>query len=132
MQTIKEGSEGNHWFPPMDKRLDYHTSLTSHDSGFVGSGSTPYIKTLQYYTSLQSSDIAFDNLKKINNKLDDKNVIALAYLANNPYLTADERDKYSNKLKEMAMKEYQIFSTYINDIIHRNENSSADITERND
>lgn len=129
-------------------KLNYHTSIENKKGGVLGEPWFP-----KYHTSLQSSDIAFDNLKKINNKLDDNNVIALAYLANNPYLTADERDKYSNKLKDMAMKEYHQFRlevgkverlcdggagggdfspSYINDIIHRNENSSADITERND
>ena len=84
---------------------------------------------LTYHTSLQSKEIALDNLKKFNNKLHEDNILTLAYLANNPYLNDEEREKYSNKLKEMAMKEYQIISTYVNDIICRNENSSVNVTE---
>ena len=108
----------------MDSRLMYHTSIDSKVTPLA----LP-LKKINYYTSLQSTDIALDNLKKLNNKLDDTNIITLAYLANNPYLNDEEREKYSNKLKEIAMNEYHIISTYINDIIYRNKDSSSNITE---
>jgi CTP:phosphocholine cytidylyltransferase-like protein len=107
----------------MDSRLLYHTSMTQTQT------QKQIPNTIQYYTSLQSTDIALNNLKKINNKLDDTNIITLAYLANNPYLNDEEREKYSNKLKEMAMNEYHIISTYVNDFIYRNKDCSSNITE---
>lgn len=123
----------------MDARLNYYTSITDKQP------STFPIEKIKYHTSLQGSDIAFENLKKMNNKLDETNVITLAYLAMNPYLTDDERAKYSNHLKELAMKEYlqmqlrlrsfggvrggDISPSYINDIVCRNKDSSTDLTE---
>ena len=109
----------------MDSRLIYHTSL--HDTSALA----PPLKKVEYHTSLQSTDIALENLKKVNNKLEDNNIVTLAYLANNSCLNNEDREKYSNKLKELAMKEYHIISTYVNDIIRRNEDSSTNESERN-
>jgi hypothetical protein len=104
----------------MDSRLLYHTSMTL----------SPQIpNTIQYYTSLQSTDIALNNLTKINNRLDENNIITLAYLANNPYLNDEDREKFEKKLKIKVMKENEIYSKCINDIIHRNKDSSSNITE---
>jgi hypothetical protein len=91
----------------------------------------PLFKKVEYYTSLQGTDIAINNLKKINNKLDEDNIITLAFLANNSCINEEERKKYNKQLKEKAMIEYNNISTYINDNIYRNEDSSINITECN-
>jgi len=116
----------------MDNRLIYHTSLqVTHQIP----------DTLKYYTSLQGTDIAINNLKKLNNKLDEDNIITLAFLANNSCINEEERKKYNKQLKEKAMIEFHLyerciqnlFSPFIkeNDNIYRNEDSSINITECN-
>jgi hypothetical protein len=96
---------------------------------------------VEYHTSLQGTDIAISNLKKFNDKLDENNIIALAFLANNPAISEEEREKYNKQLKEKAMIEFHLyerciqnlFSPFIkeNDNIYRNEDSSINITECN-
>lgn len=86
-------------------------------------------KTLQYYTSLKSPEITLDNLKKFNNNLDENNFITLAFLGNNNYVSEEDREKYNKLLKESALKEYEIYSKYINEFIRRNENSSTNKSE---
>jgi hypothetical protein len=116
----------------MDERLIYHTSLERRGHrGTIGS-LKPKVALLKYHTSLQSTDIAISNLKKFNNKLDENNIVALAFLANNPAISEEEREKYNRQLKEKAMIEYNNISTYINDHVYRNENSSINITECDD
>lgn len=95
------------------------------------------MEKVEYYTSLNGTNIALQNLKKINNKLDENNVVTLAFLANNPYLDNEDREKYSNKLKEIALKEYEIYSNFLKSInikdneLCRNENSSTNESECN-
>jgi hypothetical protein len=101
----------------------------------------PLFKKVEYHTSLQGTDIAISNLKKFNDKLDENNIIALAFLANNPAISEEEREKYNKQLKEKAMIEFHLyerciqnlFSPFIkeNDNIYRNEDSSINITECN-
>ena len=108
----------------MDSRLMYHTSIDSKVTPLA----LP-LKKVNYYTSLQSTDIALDNLKKLNNKLDDTNIITLAYLANNPYLNDQERENFKKQLQIKAMIEYEKISIYVNDIIRRNQDCSSNVTE---
>jgi hypothetical protein len=113
----------------MDSRLMYHTSINNTTESKGGVVGEPWFPS--YHTSLQSTEIALENLKKINNKLDDNNIITLAYLANNPYLNDEDRAKFEKELKIKAMKEYEKISTYVNDFIRRNENSSINESECN-
>ena len=109
----------------MDSRLMYHTSI---DSKVITPLALPFSK-VDYHTSLQSTEIALENLKKLNNKLDDNNIITLAYLANNPYLNDEDRAKFEKELKIKAMIEYEKISIYVNDIIRRNQDCSSNVTE---
>jgi hypothetical protein len=72
-----------------------------------------------------------ENLKKLNAKLDENNIVSLAYMATNPYIPDEDREKYEKQMKEKAQSEYEMYSKYINDIIHRNQDSGSDITECN-
>lgn len=104
----------------MDERLIYHTNLkVTHQIP----------DTLKYHTSLQGTDIAINNLKKLNNKLNENNIITLAFLSNNSYINEEDRIKYNKQLKDVATIEYQRMSAYINDNIYRNQDSSINITE---
>jgi len=112
----------------MDNRLNYHTTLNTKPS-------TPdvskIIDKLNYHTSLQGSSIAMENLNKLNPNLDKNNIIALAYLATNPYIPEEDREEYDKKMKEKAQSEYTMYSKYINDLIRRNENCSSNESECN-
>jgi hypothetical protein len=108
-------------------RLSYYTSMTQTQSPSALPPCIP--KSIQYYTSLQSTDIALNNLKKLNNRLDENNIITLAYLVNNPNINNEDREKYSKQLKEKSINEYHLISSYVNDIICRNKDSSSNITE---
>lgn len=109
----------------MNDRLSYYTSI---DSKVITSLVLPFSK-VDYYTSLQSTDIAINNLKKLNNRLDENNIVTLAYLANNPHINNEDREKYEKQLKNKVMKENEIYSKYINDIIRRDEDSSTNQSE---
>ena len=105
----------------MNDRLLYHTSMTL----------PPQIpKSIQYHRALQSTDIALNNLKKINGRLDENNILTLAFLANNPHINNEDREKYEKQLKEKNINEYEIYSKYINEL-RRDENSSANESECN-
>jgi ferritin len=62
-----------------------------------------------YHTSLSNTTIAFENLKKINNKLDENNIISLAYLSTNQYISDEEREQFKTQLKEKSQKEYEMY-----------------------
>lgn len=103
----------------MNDRLLYYTSMTL----------PPQIpKSIQYHRALQSTDIALNNLKKINGRLDENNILTLAFLANNPHINNEDREKYEKQLKEKNINEYEIYSKYINEL-RRDENSSANESE---
>jgi hypothetical protein len=110
----------------MDSRLNYHTSITqsTKKGGVLGEPWFP-----NYHTSLSNTTIAFENLKKINNKLDENNIISLAYLSTNQYISDEEREQFKTQLKEKSQKEYEMYSKYINDIICRDKNRSVDESE---
>jgi len=108
----------------MNDRLSYYTSITQTQSPSIP-------KSIQYYTSLQSTDIALNNLKKLNNRLDENNIVTLAYLVNNPHISDEDREKYNKRLKIKATMEYEKISTYVNDIIRRDKNSSTNESECN-
>jgi hypothetical protein len=78
----------------MNDRLLYHTSIDSK----IVSPFAPLLKKIDYYTSLQSTDIALNNLKKLNSRLDENNIVTLAYLANNPHINNEDREKYEKQM----------------------------------
>lgn len=104
----------------MNEKLNYYKSIHL----------PPQIpKSLQYHTSIQSTEIALENLKKFNNRLNDNNFITLAFLANNSCVNQEDREKYYKLMKEKLQTEYEIYSKYIDDFIHRNEDSSTNKSE---
>lgn len=119
----------------MDKfidKLNYHTSMENKKGGVLGEPWFP-----KYYTSLQSTDIAINNLKKINNRLDENNIVTLAFLANNPHISDEDREKYEKqlihflKVEQTKIEEIKKRIYNIDDIIRRNEDSSINESERN-
>lgn len=113
----------------MNNRINYHTSITGNTSVKGGVVGEPWFPT--YHTSLQGSSIALENLNKLNTQLDENNIVSLAYLATNPYIPEEDREKYDKKMKEKAQSEYTMYSKYINDLIRRNENCSSNESECN-
>lgn len=114
----------------MDNRLNYHTSINGNTI------QKPDIKAvftelINYHTSLCSTSITMENLKKLNSKLDENNIVSLAYMATNPYIPDEDREKYEKQMKEKAQLEYEMYSKYINDIICRDQNRSSDESECN-
>ncbi len=113
----------------MDNRLNYHTST-------MPSLALPFSK-VDYHTSLQSSRIALENLNRFNKKLDQNNVLTNAFLAQNPFISDEEREIFNKQMKQKALEEYEYYSQevekiknkrYINGNICGNENSSSNIT----
>jgi len=118
----------------MDNRLNYHTSTDSN----VIKSLTPSFLKMDYHTSLQSSKIALENLNRFNKKLDENNVLTNAFLAQNPFISDEEREIFNKQMKEKALQEYEYYSQeiekikkrrYINGNICGNENSCSDITK---
>jgi len=124
----------------MDNRLNYHTSTDSNViKSLTPSEATVVLKNLKmdYYTSLQSPSIALENLNRFNKKLDENNVLTNAFLAQNPFISNEEREIFNKQMKQKALEEYEIYSKevekiknrrYINGNICGNENSGSDIT----
>lgn len=107
----------------MDNRLNYYTSITqSHAKA---------IPIPTYHTSLQGSSIALENLNKLNTQLDENNIVLLAHMATNQYISEEDREKYEKRMKEKGQSEYEMYSKYINDIIRRDENRSTNESECN-
>lgn len=93
-----------------DNRLNYHTSITqSAEKG--GCAREPWFPT--YHTSLSSTTIAIENLKKINNRLDENNIISLAYLSTNPHISDEDREQFKKQLKEKAQSEYETYKSIL-------------------
>jgi hypothetical protein len=118
-------------------RLNYHTSSVSSLAPKSPDCVVEPFSKVDYYTSLQSTEIALNNLKKLNNKLDDNNIVTLAFLVNNRYLNDEDREKFKKEMHIKAMKEYQLYEIWKEkvyskdniDELRRNENSSTNITE---
>ena len=132
-------------------RLNYHTSTnitTESKGGVLAEGTTvaslkatlPSVKPWfpSYHTSLQSPTIALENLKKLNKKLDEDNVLTNAFLANNSFISGEQREIFNKQMKEKALQEYEYYSLevekikkrrYINGNICGNENCCSDITK---
>ena len=72
-----------------------------------------------------------ENLKKLNAQLDENNIVLLAHMATNPYISEEDREKYEKRMKEKGQLEYEMYSKYINDIIRRDENRSTNESECN-
>ena len=109
----------------MDNRLNYHTSINDAPH------SRKNISFPVYHTSLQSTSIALENLKKLNAQLDENNIVLLGFMATNPHISEEDREKYEKRMKEKGQLEYEMYSKYINDIIRRNENCSTNEPECN-
>lgn len=109
----------------MDNRLNYYTSINDAPH------SRNNIAFPVYHTSLQSSSIAMENLKKLNAQLDENNIVLLAHMATNPYISEEDREKYEKRMKEKGQLEYEMYSKYINDIIRRDENRSTNESKCN-
>ena len=114
----------------MDNRLNYHTSITGSTIQKPDVNKI-YGDRINYHTSLQSTSIAMENLKKLNAKLDENNIVLLAHMATNPYISDEDREKYEKRMKEKAQSEYEMYSKYINDIIRRDQNRSTNESECN-
>jgi hypothetical protein len=93
----------------MDNRLNYHTSTnitTESKGGVVGEPWFPY-----YHTSLQSSRIALENLNRFNKKLDENNVLTNAFLAQNPFISDEEREIFNKQMKQKALEELYLYES---------------------
>ena len=138
----------------MDNRLNYYTSITGNTitsvkGGVVGNSACgrliayslgePRFPTdrIKYYTSVKGGVIGepwfhiLENLKKLNAQLDENNIVLLAHMATNPYISEEDREKYEKRMKEKGQLEYEMYSKYINDIIRRDENRSTNESECN-
>jgi len=91
----------------MDK-FNYHTSPAQQEE-IEPCKSSPLFERINFHTSLTGSNIAINNLKKLNNKLDENSVVTLAYLANNPYINESEREEFEKQMKKKALEEYEIY-----------------------
>jgi len=103
----------------MDNRLNYHTSTnitTESKGGVVGEPWFPY-----YHTSLQSSKIALENLNRFNKKLDENNVLTNAFLAQNPFISDEEREIFNKQMKEKALQEFHLYERCIQRIKQNRE-----------
>lgn len=78
---------------------------------------------LNYHKSFTSSTNAINNLKRMNSKLNDNNILTHAYLATNPAISEEERNIYMQCLKVKAMTDYEIYSKEIQMIETRRENN---------
>jgi hypothetical protein len=93
----------------MDNRLNYHTSTNitiESKGGVVGETWFPY-----YHTSLQSSRTALENLNRFNKKLDENNVLTNAFLAQNPFISNEEREIFNKQMKEKALQEFHLYES---------------------
>ena len=90
----------------MDDRLNYHTSLNN-----VAVADNTFLKSIQYHRALQSSTIALENLKKFNKNLDENNMLTNAFLANNPYISNEEREIFNKQMKEKALEELHLYES---------------------
>ena len=119
----------------MDNRLNYYTSITQSPTKEGGVGELS--SRIKYYTSVKGGVIGepllhiLENLKKLNAKLDENNIVLLGYMATNPHISEEDREKYEKRMKEKGQLEYEMYSKYINDIIRRNENCSTNESECN-
>jgi hypothetical protein len=76
---------------------------------------------LNYHKNLRSSENAINNLKKLNNNLNDSNILSLAYLANNPALSEEERKIFMECVRVKATEEYEMYSKEIKRVLSKNE-----------
>jgi hypothetical protein len=74
---------------------------------------------LNYHKNINSSENAIKNLSKINKNLNESNILSLAYLANNPALSEEERNIFMKCVKLKAMQEYEMYSREINELQKR-------------
>jgi len=81
---------------------------------------------LNYHKNLHSSENAINNLKKLNNKLNESNVFTLAYLANNPALSEEERHTFMECVKVKASEEYEIYSREFKRILEKQEETKCE------
>lgn len=120
----------------MDNRLNYHTSITGNTIQKPDVNKI-YGDRIKYYTSVKGGVTGepwfhiLENLKKLNAKLDENNIVLLAHMATNPYISEEDREKYEKRMKEKGQSEYEMYSKYINDIIRRDENRSTNESECN-
>jgi hypothetical protein len=65
-----------------------------------------------YHTSLRGTSIALENLKKLNHRLDESNIVSLAYMATNQYIPDEDREKYEKQMKEKGRVEYEMYKKF--------------------
>ena len=88
---------------------------TNSEEGARGNVVTPVnlefplklLSRINYHKSMQSSENAISTLKRINPKLNEMNVLTLAYLSQNEALTIEERAIYLECLKAKSKKDYE-------------------------
>lgn len=76
-------------------------------------GAQQLLNRLNYHKSISSSMNAINNLNRINQKLNDNNILTHAYLATNPAISEEERKLYMECLRIKAMTDYEIYSKEI-------------------
>lgn len=97
----------------MNEKLNYYKSIHLPPQSEATVGRSPLPKSLQYHTSSQSTEIALENLKKFNNRLNDNNFITLAFLANNSCVNQEDREKYYKLMKEKLQSELHLYERCI-------------------
>jgi hypothetical protein len=75
------------------------------------------LNRLNYHKTLHSSENAINNLKKMNGNLNESNIFTLAYLANNPALSEEERNIFMECVKAKASEEYETYSREIQRVL---------------
>jgi hypothetical protein len=101
----------------MDSRLNYHTSITGNTIQ-KSEVNKIYGDRIKYYISLKGGVVGepwfhtMENLKKLNKQLDENNIVSLAYMATNPYISDEDREKYEKQMKEKGILEYEMYKKF--------------------
>jgi hypothetical protein len=97
----------------------------------MASFSASFLERIQYNTKPLGVDIALQNLKKLNPRLDDTNPLTMAILASNEVIPEQDREAFKTALRVLAEREQKMYLDYIRkyDDIHRDENSVSDVAE---
>lgn len=92
-------------------RFDYYTSADEKIDPVV-------MPKIDYHTSMVSPQIAIENLQKISKKINEDDLFTVAYLANNPHLSEEDRAKFKLKMEELVKSNITCGMEF-NTILHR-------------